>query len=280
MKKNVWKSMGIALALACGMTVMSCGDDDPITPVTPDPDPEPEVVRTYTGYELTLQIDTLIGEEDAMKAFQAMLKDSIDASGLEFKEKEVDGAIWAYNYKITYNTADADEKSKGDATVEKCKQLAKFFASYGEQLESPVVTGVWEVRRTTVTDTDKDWQSGNSVSGGSYGFTAIPWLNKTTWAPIQAPEDNDIQTIGFSGLNMVKGMNGTLQITLIINEVEQEELTTHRSGNQVIAKDSEGKILYGFTIATDGKQIVLDQRDGEELAQEKQIVFEMVKAEE
>lgn len=59
-----------------------------------------------------------------------------------------------------------------------------------------------------------------------------------------------------------------------------DELTTHRSGNQVIAKDSEGKILYGLSIAADGKQIVLDQRNGEELAQEKQLVFEMVKAEE
>ena len=112
MKKNVWKSMGLALALACGLSMMSCGDDDPITPVNPDP-VEPKPVNTYNGYEFTLRFDTIIGEDEAVKAYQAIIKDSISGSGLPLKEVEVAGTGLAYTLKIIYNTKDATENAYG-----------------------------------------------------------------------------------------------------------------------------------------------------------------------
>ena len=269
MKMNAWKSMSLALAMACGLTVMSCSDDDPITPVTPDPDPVLPAM-TYKGYELTLRYDTVVGEKEAIKAFQTLVKDSLTGSGLAFKEVEVAGTGFAYNLKMTYNTADETE-----AIEEQCKQLARNILRISEELDAPVVTGFLSIIKRNSTGTDKDWQSsGNTnVTSKQEAILAIPRLSKTTWKAVDAPEENDIKTLYFGGWDEVNGMHGTLEVGQFdINGEKQEGLSVLRRGNMVLALNSEGKTAYGLYIPADGKQLILIQRDGADLEQE--IVFE------
>ena len=269
MKMNAWKSMSLALAMACGLTVMSCSDDDPITPVTPDPDPVLPAM-TYKGYELTLRYDTVVGEDEAIKAFQTLVKDSLTGSGLAFKEVEVAGTGFAYNLKMTYNTADETE-----AIEEQCKQLARNILRISEELDAPVVTGFLSIIKRNSTGTDKDWQSsGNTnVTSKQEAILAIPRLSKTTWKAVDAPEENDIKTLYFGGWDEVNGMHGTLEVGQFdINGEKQEGLSVLRRGNMVLALNSEGKTAYGLYIPADGKQLILIQRDGADLEQE--IVFE------
>lgn len=266
---NAWKSMSLALAMACGLTVMSCSDDDPITPpVLP--------AMTYKGYELTLRYDTVVGEDEAIKAFQTLVKDSLTGSGLAFKEVEVAGTGFAYNLKMTYNTADETE-----AIEEQCKQLARNILRISEELDAPVVTGFLSIIKRNSTGTDKDWQSsGNTnVTSKQEAILAIPRLSKTTWKAVDAPEENDIKTLYFGGWDEVNGMHGTLEVGQFdINGEKQEGLSVLRRGNMVLALNSEGKTAYGLYIPADGKQLILIQRDGADLEQE--IVFEKEVAEE
>ena len=282
MKMNAWKSMSLALAIACSLTVMSCSDDDPITPVTPDPDPVLPAM-TYKGYELTLQYDTVVGEDEAIKAFQALVKDSITGSGLAFKEVEVAGTGFAYNLKMTYNTADETENAKGQAIEEQCKQLARNILRISEELDAPVVTGFLSIIKRNSTGTDIDWQaSGNTiVTSKQEALLSIPRLSKTTWKAVNAPEENDIKTLYFGGWEEVKGMHGTLEVGQFdINGEKQEGLSVLRRGNMIFVLNAEGKTAYGLYIPADGKQLILIQRDGATLEPDYQIVFEKEVAEE
>ena len=277
MKKNVWKSMGVALALACGMILVSCGDDDPITPVTPDPDPvEPQPAKTYYGYAFTLKIDTLLGEEEAVAAFQAIIKEQVAATGVTFNEVEVAGPGMGYSLKMTYNMEDETETKNGKETMTKCQDLVLTLLDLNNKLITPVVTGVWTSTEGYASGVDKEWQSGFApTSSESDGGISIPLLDQTTWKAVQAPEGSDIETLYFGIFLPSDKIFGTLEAGKFkLNGVEQEGWRLSRRGNLVNAADSEGKTVYGFHIPEDGKQIVLTQLNGEDLAQEKQIVFE------
>lgn len=279
MKKNLWKSMGFALALACGLTMMSCGDDDPITPVTPDPDPvEPQPVKTYNGYEFTLQFDTIIGEDEAVKAYQAIIKDSIAGSGLSMKEVEVAGTGLAYTLKMTYNTEDATESANGKAIVKRCEDFLLNILTANDEMSTPVVTGAISSVIKTTSGTDKNWESAgnNNFSDRTVFFLSIPTMEETTWKAVNAPEGNDIEKVFFGVWSAPKELSYTLRVNQFdINGEKQEGMNVVRRGDKVSAMDSEGKTLYGFTISADGTQIILTQRDGEDLESESQVVFEM-----
>ena len=82
------------MAFAVALTVVSCGDDDPIPSPTPTPEPEPEPETptvTYNGYSYVLGIDSIAGSEEAAKTFLTMLNDTIAAYGLEMKTLQADG---------------------------------------------------------------------------------------------------------------------------------------------------------------------------------------------
>lgn len=284
MEKNVWKSMGFSLALACSLTVMSCGDDDPITP-TPDPvEPEtPTKKASYRGFEFTLQYDTVIGTDEAIQAFQTMIKDSVAGSGLSFKAVEVAGTGFAYTLKMTYDAEDATENAKGQAIEERSKLLAKNIILTNESLNSPVITSSWRVSRTTATGIDKDWQSmgTGTTSSNQHGYLAIPMMGETTWKAVDAPEENDLETLYFGGWSDKDGSQGTIKVgSFKINGEKREDLAVTRKGADVVAADAEGKTTYGFHFTKDGSKMILEIRDNEELAAENQIAFEKVTTEE
>ena len=281
MQKNVWKSMGLALALACGLSMTSCGDDDPITPVNPDP-VEPKPVNTYNGYEFTLRFDTIIGEDEAVKAYQAIIKDSISGSGLPLKEVEVAGTGLAYTLKIIYNTEDATDNANGKAIASRSQKLLVNILEASTQMTTPVVTGDISYAIRSTSGTDKNWEApGTNFSDASDCDLMIPSMDGTTWKAVDAPEGNDIEQLSFGVWSTPETLKYILLVSQFdINGEKQEGIDVQRQGNKVSAVDSEGTTLYGFTISADGKQLIMTQRNGETLESDNQIVFEVEKTEE
>ena len=85
MKKNYCRLIAVA---TMALVVVSCGDDDPITP-TPEPTPDPTPTVVYNGFGYTFQLDPVAGDAEA---FNTNLLDTMKFYCPELKE------IGALNY--------------------------------------------------------------------------------------------------------------------------------------------------------------------------------------
>lgn len=282
MKKNLFSTLCTAFAIA--FTVVSCGDDDPIpTPTPPTPDPEPETPTvTYNGYSYVLGIDSIAGSEEAAKTFLTMLNDTIAAYGLEMKTLQVDGYALVYGVSMTYNKDDEKEKAAYEALKAKCTSLSHSVVRYmSENRTEPVVTAGYVHATNSASSVSKDWNS-LSLSNASAtvkGVLSIPNLKKTTWKTKDA-KGSGVESVYFGGWTAYETLEATRSTSIVsINGEELKEVTALRQGAMVIVMNKENKVIYGFTITNDGKQIALLQKDGQTFEKDAIVYYDLESAE-
>ena len=281
MKKNLFSTLCMAFAIA--FTVVSCGDDDPIPTPTPTPDPEPETPTvTYNGYSYVLAFDSIAGSEEAAKTFLTMLNDTIAAYGLEMKTLQADGYALVYGVSMTYNKDDEKEKAAYEALKAKCKSLSYSVVRYmSEHRTEPVVTAGYVHATNSASSVSKDWNS-FSLSGTSApvnGVLSIPNLKKTTWKTKDA-KGSGVESVYFGGWTTYKTLKATKSTSIVsINGEELKEVTALRQGAMVIVMNKENKVIYGFTITNDGKQIALLQKDGQTFEKDAIVYYDLESAE-
>ena len=283
MKKNLFSTLCMAFAVA--LTVVSCGDDDPIPSPTPTPEPEPEPETptvTYNGYSYVLGIDSIAGSEEAAKTFLTMLNDTIAAYGLEMKQLQADGYALVYGVSMTYNKDDEKEKAAYEALKAKCKSLSHSVTRYmSENRTEPVVTAGYVYVTNSASSVSKDWNS-FSLSGTSApvkGVLSIPNLKKTTWKTKDA-KGSGVESVYFGGWTTYKILKATKSTSIVsINGEELKEVTALRQGAMVIVMNKENKVIYGFTITNDGKQIALLQKDGQTFEKDAIVYYDLESAE-
>ena len=271
------------MAFAIAFTVVSCGDDDPIPTPTTTPDPEPETPTvTYNGYSYVLAFDSIAGSEEAAKTFLTMLNDTIAAYGLEMKTLQADGYALVYGVSMTYNKDDEKEKAAYEALKAKCKSLSHSVLRYmSENRTEPVVTAGYVYVNNSASSVSKDWNS-FSLSGTSApvkGVLSIPNLKKTTWKTKDA-KGSGVESVYFGGWTTYKTLKATRSTSIVsINGEELKEMTALRQGAMVIVMNKENKVIYGFTITNDGKQIALLQKDGQTFEKDAIVYYDLESAE-
>ena len=278
MKTNFFSALCMAFALA--FTVVSCGDDDPIpspTP-TPDPDPEPETPTvTYNGYSYILALDSVAGSEEAVKTFLGMLNDSISSFGLEMKTLQAEGYAYVYGVSMTYNKDDEKEKAAYEALKEKCTSVKRCIGKYmPANNTSPVITTGFVHLVTTASGVSKDWSVNLGAGIGSLrGSLSIPSLSKTTWKAKDAKESG-VESVNFGGWSADKSLKATLTTSVLqINGEELKDVIAIRQGAKVIVMNAENKVIYGFMITSDGKQLTLLQKDGQNFEGDAVVYFDL-----
>ena len=283
MKKNLFSTLCMAFAVA--LTVVSCGDDDPIPSPTPTPEPEPEPETptvTYNGYSYVLGIDSIAGSEEAAKTFLTMLNDTIAAYGLEMKTLQADGYALVYGVSMTYNKDDEKEKAAYEALKAKCKSLSHSVTRYmSENRTEPVVTAGYVYVTNSASSVSKDWNS-FSLSGTSApvkGVLSIPNLKKTTWKTKDA-KGSGVESVYFGGWTAYKTLKATKSTSIVsINGEELKEVTALRQGALVIIMNKENKVIYSFSLTSDGKQLVLVKKDGQTFEGDGLVYFDLESAE-
>ena len=273
------------MAFAVALTVVSCGDDDPIPSPTPTPEPEPEPETptvTYNGYSYVLAFDSIAGSEEAAKTFLTMLNDTIAAYGLEMKTLQADGYALVYGVSMTYNKDDEKEKAAYEALKAKCKSLSYSVVRYmSENRTEPVVTAGYVYVTNSASSVSKDWNS-FSLSGTSApvkGVLSIPNLKKTTWKTKDA-KGSGVESVYFGGWTAYKTLKATKSTSIVsINGEELKEMTALRQGAMVIVMNKENKVIYGFTITNGGKQLALLQKDGQTLEKDAIVYYDLESAE-
>ena len=271
------------MAFAVALTVVSCGDDDPIPTPTPTPDPDPETPTvTYNGYSYVLGIDSIAGSEEAAKTFLTMLNDTIAAYGLEMKTLQADGYALVYGVSMTYNKDDEKEKAAYEALKAKCKSLSHSVLRYmSENRTEPVVTAGYVYVNNSASSVSKDWNS-FSLSGTSApvkGVLSIPNLKKTTWKTKDA-KGSGVESVYFGSWTTYKTLKATRSTSIVsINCEELKEVTALRQGAMVIVMNKENKVSYGFTITNGGKQLALLQKDGQTFEKDAIVYYDLESAE-
>ena len=273
------------MAFAVALTVVSCGDDDPIPSPTPTPEPEPEPETptvTYNGYSYVLGIDSIAGSEEAAKTFLTMLNDTIAAYGLEMKQLQADGYALVYGVSMTYNKDDEKEKAAYEALKAKCKSLSHSVTRYmSENRTEPVVTAGYVYVTNSASSVSKDWNS-FSLSGTSApvkGVLSIPNLKKTTWKTKDA-KGSGVESVYFGGWTTYKILKATKSTSIVsINGEELKEVTALRQGAMVIVMNKENKVIYSFSLTSDGKQLVLVKKDGQTFEGDGLVYFDLESAE-
>lgn len=280
MKKHFFSTLCMAFALA--FTVVSCGDDDPIpspTP-TPDPDPEPETPTvTYNGYSYVLALDSVAGSEEAAKTFLGMLNDTISSYGLEMKTLQAEGYAYVYGVSMTYNKDDATEKAAYEALQAKCKSLNHCIMRYmSANRTEPVVTAGYAYAINSASGVGKDWSSfsTSSTSATGKGVLSIPSLSKTTWKAKDAKETG-VESVYFDTWGKYEGsLKATRKASSIqINGEELKDVIAIRQGAKVVVFNAENKVIYGFMITSDGKQLTLLQKDGQNFEGDAVVYFDL-----
>lgn len=275
-KKNFFSTLCMAFALA--LTVVSCGDDDPVPTPTPEPEPEPEQPTvTYNGYSYVLALDSIAGSEEAVKTFLTMLNDSISSFGLELKPLQAKGYEYVYGVSMTYNKDDAKEKAAYEALQEKCTSLKRCIGKYmPANNTSPVITTRFVHLVAHANGVAKDWSVNVGAGiGGSYGILSIPSLSHTTWKTKDAKKSG-VESVSFGGWIADKLLKATATTpTLQINGEEIKDMTVLHQGAMVIVMNAEYKAKYGFTITSDGKQLVLIQKDGQAFEQDDVVYYDL-----
>ena len=280
MKKNLFSTLCMAFAVA--LTVVSCGDDDPIPSPTPTPEPEPEPETptvTYNGYSYVLGIDSIAGSEEAAKTFLTMLNDTIAAYGLEMKTLQADGYALVYGVSMTYNKDDEKEKAAYETLKAKCTSLNHSVMRYmSENRTEPVVTAGYAYSINSASSVSKDWNSFSASATGK-GVLSIPNLKKTTWKTKDAKESG-VESVYFGGWTADETLKATRSTSIIsINGEELKEMTALRQGAMIIVMNAENKVVYGFKITNDGKQIALLQKDGQTFEKDAIVYYDLESAE-
>ncbi len=252
MKKNYCRLIAVALTMA--LVVVSCGDDDPITP-TPEPTPDPTPTVVYNGFGYTFQLDSVAGDAEAFNTF---LLDTMKFYCPELKEV----TAGVYSASIVFEEGDSADY------VKLRDQLAAFKSSFLNAIKvvkTPVVTssGVIKEQYGTV---EQGWKySSVGSNSGSVAFAVlIPSLKSSVWAT-DDKKDTGVESLKFNDWSLF-AIKAVFSGKVVVNDTDT--CSASREGNLLVLLDEGSKIKYGFTIDPSGESLSLTQVGNDKLAEE------------
>lgn len=257
MKKNYCRLIAVALTMA--LVVVSCGDDDPITPTpepTPEPTPDPTPTVVYNGFGCEFTLDSVAGEAEA---FNTILLDTMKFYCPELKEI---GAL-SYRASIVYEENDTVDYAKLKAGFRAFKLSADAMT---KTAKVPVVTSIGTFSTKSKTRVSSDWSyfSSGSITNKTTINILIPALNSGTWAT-DDKKDTGVESLRFGswGSTTAKMM---FSGKVVVNDTDT--CSASREGNLLVLLDEGSKIKYGFTIDPSGESLRLTQVGNDKFAEE------------
>ena len=108
---------------------------------------------------------------------------------------------------------------------------------------------------------------------------SIPNLKKTTWKTKDA-KGSGVESVYFGSWTTYKTLKATRSTSIVsINGEELKEVTALRQGALVIIMNKENKVIYSFSLTSDGKQLVLVKKDGQTFEGDGLVYFDLESAE-